>query len=282
MSSTAGIRLAEDVGGVLRAQARVDRHEHGADLHHREHRLDELGPVHHPERDLVAGCARRGAMSPRASRSTPADSSAKLQRRRLEVERFARAPACRAARSGREPTVCFGNQSPMGVSERRGSALRDAHAMGDGETLTHGHGLCFTDRREGASPGPTAKCAVVRCSHAGLARPWHLRCCGQRGAARVSARKGGRTPHGYVSRCRARLGRQCPRGGSRVAPRGGREAAEGAAVAEAVRRQRLAGTAASGGHGNGHGGGRWKRSRRRRRRRLTPWHHDRRRPRHGA
>ncbi len=48
-----GVRLAEDVGHVLGAEARVDRYEHGADLHDGEHRVDPLGTVDHPERDLV-------------------------------------------------------------------------------------------------------------------------------------------------------------------------------------------------------------------------------------
>ena len=48
-----GVRLAEDVGHVLGAEAGVDRHEHRADLHDGEHRVDPLGTVDHPERDLV-------------------------------------------------------------------------------------------------------------------------------------------------------------------------------------------------------------------------------------
>ena len=50
-----GVRLAEDIRHVLGAEAGIHGHEHGADLHDREHGVDPLGPVDHPERDLVAG-----------------------------------------------------------------------------------------------------------------------------------------------------------------------------------------------------------------------------------
>ena len=48
------VGLIDDVGDVLGAQARVDGHEHRADLHHRERDLDPLRAVEQPERDLVA------------------------------------------------------------------------------------------------------------------------------------------------------------------------------------------------------------------------------------
>src|SRR5262245_25564556 len=53
-------------------------------------------------------------MSPRATRSTPAEISPKDQRRPWKAS-ASRAPQRRAARSGREPRVYFGNQSPTSL-----------------------------------------------------------------------------------------------------------------------------------------------------------------------
>ena len=49
----AGVRLREDIGHVLGAEARVHRDEDSADLDDGEHRVDPLGTVDHPEGNLV-------------------------------------------------------------------------------------------------------------------------------------------------------------------------------------------------------------------------------------
>ena len=50
-----GVGLAEDVGHVLGAKARVDGDEDCADLHDGEHRVEPLGPIDHPEGHPVPG-----------------------------------------------------------------------------------------------------------------------------------------------------------------------------------------------------------------------------------
>ena len=47
------VRLTEDVCHVVGAKTGVHRNEHGTDLHDREHRVEPLGAVDHPERDPV-------------------------------------------------------------------------------------------------------------------------------------------------------------------------------------------------------------------------------------
>ena len=88
------VRLVGDVRDVLGAQPRVDRHEHRADLHHREGGLDPLGAIEEPERDLVAGADAEGDQ-PLGRAVDARGEVGEREASPLEAERLARAPAPR-------------------------------------------------------------------------------------------------------------------------------------------------------------------------------------------
>jgi hypothetical protein len=113
--TAAGVRLAEDVRHVVGAEARVDGHENGADLHDREHRVDPLRAVHHPEGDLVAG--RDAELEqPLGGGIDARVDLGERPARALERQRLARAPPC-AARSGKLPSVGVSDRSAMVASD---------------------------------------------------------------------------------------------------------------------------------------------------------------------
>ena len=85
------VRLVDDVRDVLGAQPRVDRHEHRADLHHREGGLDPLGAIEEPERDLVAGADAEGDQ-PLGRAVDARGEVGEREASPLEAERLARAP----------------------------------------------------------------------------------------------------------------------------------------------------------------------------------------------
>ena len=86
------VGLHDDVGHVAGAKARVDRHQHGADLGDGEEEKDVLGPVAEPQADVIA---RRDARRDQRLRGA-IDLVAQLGERpapALEPQRLALAPA---------------------------------------------------------------------------------------------------------------------------------------------------------------------------------------------
>ena len=168
-------------------------------------------------------------MSPRARRSTPAEISAKDQRRPWKTS-ASRVPQRRAARSGREPRVYLGNQSLIEVP-----AVRVARLPSTGVGA-------FTRRPEIPSQwtGPIApvdtgdtRTSVVPVVAMATPRRWHGRCCVSTYAcaARVGdpgnghcvesgcSSEGGRTTWRLLPRVSGRHRSQCSSGRSRAGQR---------------------------------------------------------------